>query len=462
MESATSTNQQSTKRTRFATNNPGSGTNNTNTNNTMVNANTNGTTLPPKGLAESFVRSHATSLHPDIATIVERLGKEHLTLLSKLDNKRKQVQRMADDDNFIPRSARIDFVLKVSKRAEESPEFIALDEETSSIVEKFQKDLKEQIVKAAKIEITAIESDLKEHLAKSSRLIAKSFMIHDQDDSDVDDKVYILMDRFIVDLSINIPMAIDAFTAIYKKIHDIEAFPATQDAATMETGDSIVLNALRNRQQQRANIPPIVTKIKETMEAVFVSAWSQYKAQQQKNEIALDLKKPSTGFFTERATVDAITAVDNEVAADKQELKALIRQETRAEKQDLKKQLNELKQEISALKSAKNAEQRGRGGASTKKTNQPSTTPSASPTTRKGRRNNSKESAQSTTQTRPNRNKNNSKQGKGKGEKAADSNNESTDGSSGSKKQPGNNNSTRKRSRSRKKKNESSAPSSRK
>ena len=50
-------------------------------------------TAPPKGLAECLINKAITSLHPEYATIVGRLGKEHLTFLSKLEHKKKQKQR---------------------------------------------------------------------------------------------------------------------------------------------------------------------------------------------------------------------------------------------------------------------------------------------------------------------------------------------------------------------------------
>jgi hypothetical protein len=109
MKTATNANQQASKRTRFAP--------------PEVKDNDTPTSIqPPKSLAESFIRSHIASLHPEIQTIIERFGKEHLVLLNKVDHKRSQVQHMVDDDDFIPSSARVSFEITTSKLVKETPE----------------------------------------------------------------------------------------------------------------------------------------------------------------------------------------------------------------------------------------------------------------------------------------------------------------------------------------------------
>jgi hypothetical protein len=49
---------------------------------------------PPKAVAESFIRSHVASLQPQLATILEKLGIQHLNLLAKADNKDTMISKM--------------------------------------------------------------------------------------------------------------------------------------------------------------------------------------------------------------------------------------------------------------------------------------------------------------------------------------------------------------------------------
>jgi hypothetical protein len=142
MENATDTNKRPKQRVRFASNTMQSG--NTDTNNAK----------PPMVLAEAKVRSFVASLHSELASIIEKLAKEHLTLLSKLHIKKNMLKKLEDNEDFIPRSARIEFRLTGSKRTELSAEFIALQEETTIMVQTYRKALREQVIKSLRIDIT--------------------------------------------------------------------------------------------------------------------------------------------------------------------------------------------------------------------------------------------------------------------------------------------------------------------
>lgn len=48
----------------------------------------------PKGFADSFLRAQVSSLHQTIAPIAEKLGKEQIMMLQKVQHKRNQVKRI--------------------------------------------------------------------------------------------------------------------------------------------------------------------------------------------------------------------------------------------------------------------------------------------------------------------------------------------------------------------------------
>jgi hypothetical protein len=330
--------------------------------------------IPPMSLAESFIRSSVASLQPGLATIIEKLGKEHIVLLSKKDVKQNILKKLEDNEDAIPRSARIDFQLSASKRTEQRPEFIALKEETSIMVNRFRVALRKQVIKSIKIELLQIEDDIREHLVKAIRLVSQSFMIIDKDKGkSADYKVYCMMEFYLGMLTVNCPMNMDEFTLLYKKTHGLEAFPPPLPAD---------INPLENLPNV---VPEDIQRLYNTIEAVFITTWSNYKSQQESNTIALELKRLSSGYFTERETAAAVSVVDLEPSADRPELQALIRKETHAENKSLRNELNNLKQQIVSWKKtgnaatkppenvAKNSATRGQGkGASSKsKTNQP-------------------------------------------------------------------------------------------
>ena len=99
-------------------------------------------TLPPKQTAIQFIKSSTSSLHQHIADICERLGKEHIVLLSQLDNKKQKVHQMINDPTFIPNSARLNFEHSVSKRVAKSTEYDELKEKTSDYLNEVREKLK--------------------------------------------------------------------------------------------------------------------------------------------------------------------------------------------------------------------------------------------------------------------------------------------------------------------------------
>ena len=171
-------------------------------------------------------------------------------------------------------------------------------------------------------------------------------------------------------------------------------------------------------------------KVKQVIEDVFVTSWSRFLEQQSKNELSLQLKKLSSTFFTTRSTSEATAIVDAEPAADKTELKALIRLECIDETKKLLKQLNDMKNELNNLKSSsKNSIQRGNGSASAKKTKTPNTV------TNKNSRNKKKQKTSSSS-----KKKNTGQNKKGK---VADNNKGNDSGAKNSKKKNGKNKSNK-------------------
>jgi hypothetical protein len=371
MENATDNNQQSSKRTRFST----------------TETNTSIDTQPPSKLAESYIRKHVASLHPQIATIVEKLGKEHILLLSKRDHKKKANQRLVDDKTLLPRSVRFNFNLTASKRIDTTQEYTALKEKASEIIEKCGNELKKLIIETAKLEIAELDKDIQQHLVRSIRIITQSFLIVHNSNANPNDKVYTLIRRHCNDLTINCPMSIERFSEIYKEIHNIETFPSSTYVEPTDHSDSMIMYRLLNDNSNNNVTDPLndITAIKNTIEAVFISTWLQFKQQQKLNEVAAELKKLSTSYFTDKATSDAVMAVDAEPGADKQELKTLIRLETQSENKALKQQISALSSQLKKLTEQKNSTQRGRGGASKTKENANNKTTTTSSSNTSGR-----------------------------------------------------------------------------
>ena len=75
-----------------------------------------------------------------------------MDLLHKFSTKCRQHAKMENDDDFIPRSARLmNFEFMVSKQVECSEEFLGVKVETEALVKEFRLNLKGKIIEILKM-----------------------------------------------------------------------------------------------------------------------------------------------------------------------------------------------------------------------------------------------------------------------------------------------------------------------
>ena len=63
----------------------------------------------PKAIAFACVAGNTKSLHPQVAKIITTYSDKYINTYAKLTQKQQQYNRMSQDVDFIPRSARINF-----------------------------------------------------------------------------------------------------------------------------------------------------------------------------------------------------------------------------------------------------------------------------------------------------------------------------------------------------------------
>jgi hypothetical protein len=119
------------------------------------------------------------------------------------------------------------------------------------MVNQYRTELRGQVIKALDIEITTIEDEVREHLLKAVRLIAKSFMIANKESGNVDFKVNTLMEFYLPVLSKNCTMDLARFAELYKKVHALETFPPPKPAnvRTLDNQPESYLPASKNLRQ---------------------------------------------------------------------------------------------------------------------------------------------------------------------------------------------------------------------
>ena len=74
-----------------------------------------------------------------------------MDMLHKLINKMNKINKMDDDSDFIPRSARmVNFDFRVTKKVGNSPEFLSIKTDTETLVIEFRLAFIQKILKNSK------------------------------------------------------------------------------------------------------------------------------------------------------------------------------------------------------------------------------------------------------------------------------------------------------------------------
>ena len=135
----------------------------------------------PKGYALTLASTFAVALRQHLSPIVQKAAESHIDLLHKFITKMNQFNKMDDDSDFIPRSAwMVNFDFRVTKKVEDSPEFIVIKTDTDTLVLEFKLALKSKIMKTIQIECKILRDDLYKNLMTNLHLVVQAKLIRDQ------------------------------------------------------------------------------------------------------------------------------------------------------------------------------------------------------------------------------------------------------------------------------------------
>ena len=317
--------------------------------------------ITPMAAARQSLQTNCASLQPEIATILSKLGLERLQTLHKISHKKTQAQKIEDDDDFIPRSARVNFTLSASKLVEQDVEYTRLLDETSVIVTTFQAALKSKILAVAKLEVSALKSKSGSDFAVSLRLAVQACLLCEPTtpNLDTDQVVNTLLQEYSATLLAHLDLNLGAFRAVYKRTHTLITLPA---AFPLVLPDPIPHHPVFGLPTQATL--QVIAKVHRTLETTFLTPWSSYLDVQARNTISLQLKKLGETHFTAAATDAATMVVDAEGAAEPQLIKDLIQTQVTVATRSLQSELKGLRSQLSLQ--AKNST-RGSSRASNKK-----------------------------------------------------------------------------------------------
>ena len=137
--------------------------------------------LSPKGYTLSSIRSFTVTLRQHLSPIALKAGETHIDLLHKLLLKMRQLNKMDDDDDFIPRSARlVNFDFRVTKKVENNPEFLVIKADTDTLVQEFRLALKHKIMDTLRIECGILRTELYENLATNIHHVVQAQLVSEQ------------------------------------------------------------------------------------------------------------------------------------------------------------------------------------------------------------------------------------------------------------------------------------------
>ena len=292
--------------------------------------------------ATSFIDNHVKTLQDSLASILSRLAKDHIQLRSKLCHKERQLEKLSNDDSAIPRSAQIKFNLNVSTEAARTAEHKALLDEAEPIIKNVQSELKNLVLKAIKIEIAVMKTQVVEDFARCLYLSCQTFQVGDSVPHEPHVIVATLLDRYATDLLPTLPEKNTPadFRAVYLQKHNLSSIPSpvaqNTPTATTDTSDSLAMQGyIRGLAAPTASSPASTiqtssqhdrkfAKIKRTIEMLFVEPWNQYRSQEAANQRTLGLKRLEKEIFTVGATEATAMDIDNEPPVEPARLQELI------------------------------------------------------------------------------------------------------------------------------------------
>jgi hypothetical protein len=319
--------------------------------------------------AKNCILQHIATLKPTLQTIFEEVATDHNKILVKAENKRFHISKMEDEEDFIPRSARIKFDFNVSKKADELPEFKQLKGTNEETLIDFQKTLKADIIAATRLELKILHRQALEDLCLAISSITEAFLI--MDDNNIAEKHTISMaiaeqnrDEILANMG---GATLDDFISMYNMVHGLENAPETIEISDemerylaqkkqgfrLRRAGELATQAEENQampSEEEITADKSIRKIYRTINQLLIVSWDDYRAAKEDIDKSFRLKKLQTERKLCRATESAIERIDNEMAVDRAHLNQLIAAETNKATTNLNKQIEKLRKDLALVK----------------------------------------------------------------------------------------------------------------
>jgi len=323
------------------------------------------TNQSPKGCALSSIRNFVVTLRHYLSPIVQQAAESHTDLLHKLMTKTAQHKKMEDENDFIPRSARlINFDFRVTKKVENSPEFLAIKTETDTLVLEFKMNLKQKIMDTLRIECMMLRTELYEHLATKLHYVVTAQLLTRQSQYDPHKIISTIIHYYFEELFGVTDLTIEELIKIYKKIHGLTTFPIPQDneIPPMEVdGDIDPQDPPNDAQQAAIKLRDACQPAKQIILGAFTRTYSAYFDRAEAILIDASLKKLATSNTLEEATEATRERLDVEDSVDAELLDSIVNEKVKAKTNKLSAEVGQLKRQMNLLTKNKNTSNSPKG-----------------------------------------------------------------------------------------------------
>ena len=136
-------------------------------------------TQSPLGATKKSVDAHAATLQPTLATIVVDAAADYLSQRASLFYKQKTLDKMKNDADLIPRSAKIGLTLIASPEVKHGQEYQTLAAEEAYVIIECQRNLKKMVIECSELTVGELKLHIQKSFATALPKLAEGFITHD-------------------------------------------------------------------------------------------------------------------------------------------------------------------------------------------------------------------------------------------------------------------------------------------
>jgi hypothetical protein len=286
----------------------------------------------PSSAARDFLSSSLLSLPKSIRTIAQRHGTKFNKLLSQIQQRTLTKVTFASDD-FIPRSAKLQFSLTASPKVMESPEFKTLADETVNLLATFQKELKNKISSTVDLEIKDLKNEVDRNLCIAVHDLAVVCLVNNnpKDLQPPARKLTLLiLEKQHSTLLQHTSMTVNTVFVKYKEF--------LEDPSEVYTFGSI-------SEAEKAALAVPLVDLTKLCNILFVEGWNKRMAVFHERQKELALQKAATLILLDKPTSEAAMILDTEQTVDMKTLGELIDRKVAEKTKSLTTTIGRLQQE---------------------------------------------------------------------------------------------------------------------